>query len=163
MKTKNTFMMAIGVLLAFSLVGCATYGKIVPESVSGGTMTVAALEENWQDYNVYAAPMDAAIIFARKGEMNTLQLTNHWTKLTDQDSMLSSVRNIQAQPNLGVYRPTLWKIMGPNGRFYGYMFTAWDQEHVIMKKLGENKLLVYGMTQPPYIQEENGPGMRHGM
>ena len=158
MNSKNALIMTIGLLLALSVSGCAGYGKLVPESVSGDQMTVAVLEKNWQEYNVYAAPMSAAIIFAPKGEEKTLEVTSHWTKVTDKGELVSIVNDIEAQPDMGLYRPALWRIIGPNRGFYGYIFTAWDSEHVVIKEVSKDVMLVHGITQPPYLELENGGG-----
>jgi hypothetical protein len=159
MNSKNALIMTIGLLLVLSVSGCAGYGKLVPESVSGDQMTVAALEKNWQEYNVYAAPMAAAIIFAPKGHKKTLEVTSHWTRVTDDGELLRMVKDIEAQPDMGLYRPAMWRIMGPKGGFYGYIFTAWDSEHVVIKEVSKDVMVVYGITQPPYLELENeGPG-----
>jgi hypothetical protein len=157
MIIRNSMILAMGVLLAFFVSGCAGYGKIVPESVPGQRMTVDTLERDWQQYEVYSAPMDAAIIFAPKGDPNAIELSSHWTKLTEKSAVASTVGNIETQPVLmGLYRPTLYVIRGQNGGFYGYMFTAWDQLQPVLKQVGPNSLSIYGITQPPYLQFEGG-------
>ena len=163
MNTKNALIMAIGVLLALSVSGCAGHGKLVPESVSGNQMTVATLEKDWREYNVYAAPMSAAIIFAPRAHKKTLEVTGEWTTVTDKGKMVSIVNDIESQPDMGLYRPALWRIMGPKGGFYGYIFTAWDREHVEINQAGKDVMLVQGITQPPYLELENeGPGNGDG-
>jgi hypothetical protein len=153
---KSLILMVIGTLLSLFMSGCAGYGKIAPESVSGEKMTVAALVSNWQDYNVYAAPMDAALVFAPKGDKNTLEFANQWIKVTDKEFLVSSARNIEAQPSTIMFRPTLWRIIGPNGDFYGYIFTAWDQQGVVLREVNKNTLFVYNILQPPYLEEAPG-------
>jgi hypothetical protein len=159
MIIRNSMILAMDVLLAFFVSGCAGYGKIVPESVPGQRMTVDTLQRDWQQYEVYSAPMDAAIIFAPKGNPKTIELGSHWTKLTDKSDVVSTVENIEAQSVfMGVYRPTLYAILGQNGGFYGYMFTAWDQQQPVLKQVGPNTLFIYGITQPPYLQFEGAGG-----
>jgi hypothetical protein len=159
MITRNSMIPAMGVLLAFFVSGCAGYGRLVPESVPGQRMTVATLQRDWQQYEVYSAPMDAAIIFAPKGDPKTIQLGSEWSKVTDKSGVVSTVENIEGQPVLmGVYRPALYTILGQNGGFYGYMFTAWDQLQPVLKQVAPNTLLIYGITQPPYLQVEGAGG-----
>jgi hypothetical protein len=160
MNSKNALIMTIGLLLALSVSGCAGYGKLVPEFVSGDQMTVAALEKNWQEYNVYAAPMAAAIIFAPKGSKKTLEVTSLWTTIKEKEKMIRIVNDIEAQPDMGLYRPALWRIMGPKGGLYGYIFTAWDREGAVIKQVDKDVMVISGITQPPYLEVGNAPDFK---
>jgi hypothetical protein len=160
MSSVKALIIAMGCFIVFSVSGCAGYGKIAQEPVSGEKkMTVPALVKDWQNYNVYAAPMDAALVFAPKGDKNTLEFAGQWFKVTDKEFLVSSARNIEAQPYTNMFRPTLYEIIGPNGGFYGYMYTAWDRPHVVLKEVSENTLFVYNIFQPPYMEQAPG-GLR---
>jgi hypothetical protein len=44
--------------------------------------------------------------------------------------------------------PIVWRILGPDDQFYGYMYTAWD--HVLIKEVDNKTLWVDDIPMPRF-------------
>lgn len=157
MKKINLLIGAF-VLVAFLASGCAgtQYGKLrLPEKTDA--VTIQGLQKNWQDYEVYYAGVHAAhpsaVMFDRRDDDRVI-MTERWFKMKDKELLDDVIDSIQRQLSFAGYYPRLWKIIGPEGHLYGYMFTSWD--HATMKAADEKSLFVNDLPMPPYIAI--GPG-----
>jgi hypothetical protein len=66
---------------------------------------------------------------------------------------------IKWQLPIGVFYPRLFKVIGPDGHLYGYMFTSWD--HAVMRAVDEKTLFVNELPMPPYLAiDGKGPASR---
>jgi len=143
----------IFLLFAILASGCALtgYGKL---QVVGKTevMTVETLKENWQNYEVYYAGVHAAhpsaVMFERKDDDGVI-VTDRWFKVKNKEMLDELIYYIQTELPYAGYYPRLWRINGPEGDLYGFMFTSWD--HAVMKMVGEKTLLVHDIPMPPYL------------
>ena len=152
MDTKNRMLLAgVGLILVLCFAGCTSYGKMVNASMEGDKTTVWDLEKNFQDYDVLYTGVDVAqpygIMFHEKGDQRKLVVSKEWVPVKDQSTLKNMVEwmNIEYKDE----NPTLSRILGPDGHFYGYMYTPFVE--VTLKKLGENELFVYDI-QPPTIR-----------
>lgn len=139
----------IGVLVT----GCAftQYGKMrVAEKAD--LVTVQSLQKNWQEYELYYAGLDpgnpSAVLFDRKDDERSLT-SGRWFKVNSKEMLDDLIDSIQRQLPIGIYYPRLWKVFGPDGHLYGYMFTSWD--NAVMKSVDEKTLFVYDLPMPPYL------------
>ena len=160
MKMKKYIFPAITVLvLAFFISGCAwiqRYGKIRPQPDSTEKMTPQALYDNRDDYNIYYAGYygnvsikhPSAVMFDPKGDDRVLK-GDRWTKVTNDKWLARLIRSIEIQESVGGPDPKLWRILGPDDQFYGYMFSGWD--HVVMKVVDDRTMLVYDIPVPGYL------------
>ncbi len=110
-------------------------------------MQIEALVENWRDYDVYYAGPSigsaSAVIFDLKGDKRSLQLKN-WYPVHDQEVLQDLVRWLSA--NI-MFEPTLYELTGPNGEFFGYVFTPWS--HVFTKLIAPDTLWVEDIPISP--------------
>jgi hypothetical protein len=152
------------VILAGLLVsGCAVarYGKLqMPERTEA--VTVETLVRDWEGYEIYYAGLHSghpsAVLFERKDDDRGF-MTERWFKVRNKDMLDDLVDSIQRQLPISGYYPRLWKVMGPEGYLYGYMFTAWD--HAVMKAVDERTLFVNDLPMPPYLMiDGDGPSFR---
>jgi hypothetical protein len=143
--------------------GCAStqYGKLrMPDRTD--PVTVETLLKNWKDYELYYAGLHAghpsAVLFDRKDDDRGFN-TERWFKVDNKELLNELIDNIERQLPIGVYYPRLWKIIGPDGHLYGYMFTSWD--HAVMRAVDGKTLFVNDLPLPPYL-DVNGkdPGVR---
>jgi hypothetical protein len=141
--------------------GCAgtQYGKLSLQEKTDA-VTIQTLQKNWQDYIVYYAGLDAgnpsAVMFDRKDDDRVIT-TERWYNVKNKALLDDLIDSIQRQSPFAGYYPRLWKICGPDGYLYGYMFTSWDQAATVMKSVNEKTLLVYDLPLPPYLAI-GGPG-----
>ena len=155
METKRVVPLVMGVLFAFSVLGCASYGNLsYIEPGPGEKVTLSSLVDRSQDYNVYVGTLDSALMFAFKDRKRHIAPASYWDTVEGKKELEKIATEISSQPSVGIYYPRLWKILGPDGHLYGYMYTAWD--HVDMSKVNKNTLFVDDMRPPPYIEMGSG-------
>ena len=160
---KYIYLIAIGAVSLLLMSGCyglKNYGKLSAQSRTAEKMTIQELEENWQDYTIYYAGVNpgfpTAIMFDPKGDDRVLK-GDRWTKVTNDIRLAKLIRSIEIQESLGGTDSKLWRILGPNDQFYGYMFSGWG--HVVMKEVDDRTMLVYDMSQPGSLNSPlNMPG-----
>lgn len=159
---KNSLLIVAFVLVAFLASGCAgIQGGQLRLTEKADAVTVQTLVKNWQDYEVYYAGLHAghpsAVMFDPKGGDRVI-LTERWFKMKDKELLDDVIDSIQRQLSFAGYYPRLWKVIGPDGDLYGYMFTSWD--HASMRLTGEKTLFVNDLPMPPYIAIGPGLGFR---
>jgi len=123
-----------GVLLAMLVVPQAAigghYGKLEPATSGGDKMSIGMLQKDWQDYTVYYVGVDIstalAAVFWPKSQPKTLT-GDRWTEVKDQDKVARLIRVIHGRNNIPGQWARLWKILGPDGDVYGYMYSDWHR------------------------------------
>ena len=158
---KYSYAAAIGILLMLLVAGCSglmSYGKLRPAYGPGEALTIQDLTRNWRDYNVYYAALHAgvsidhpsAVMFDPKNDDRTVNFSR-WAKVESEETLAKLIDSIQTQPPVGGYYARLWKLLGPDGQLYGYLFTPWD--HVVAKVREPGTMLVYDIPLPPYLAQ----------
>ena len=156
MKSKNFLYSSLVVVVLVSLIyGCAQlkgYGKIRVLSRHEEKVSLQELETNWQDYTIYYAGLSvdtaAAIMFDPKNDDKTLT-GDKWIKIEDKETLSALIGWIK---NYIQFDPRLWRIVGPDDQFYGYLFFAWG--HVVIKSINDTTMYVYDVLSPLYIDDE---------
>jgi hypothetical protein len=115
-------------------------------------MRVDTLVETWDQYRVLYAgyrPADpsAILFYPRDGDRGFR--ADDWREIRDGRRLAHFVSWMQAT---SYWPPRLWRVLGPQGRFFGYMYTAWD--HAVMKAVDETTLYLYDIPFPPDPDEE---------
>ncbi|NVM25759.1 MAG: hypothetical protein HWN70_07570 [Desulfobacterales bacterium] len=143
---KYVHLAMLGLVWVFLLSGCSGYGKLRPHAREGMRVGVEELKENWSDYIIHYAEgyggKPAAIMFDPK-EGNKTLVCKKWIKVDDKETLLELLEWIQQSVR---YTPRLWRILGPDDEFYGYMLSTRD--HVVMKVIGDNTMYVYDLDPP---------------
>ena len=102
------------------------YGKLVLVSRGADQMSIGMLQKDWQDYTVYYVGVDIstalATVFWPKSQAKTLT-GDRWTEVKDQDKVARLIRVIHSRSNIPGRWARLWKILGPDGDVYGYMYS----------------------------------------
>ncbi|MBN2126671.1 MAG: hypothetical protein JW821_20390 [Deltaproteobacteria bacterium] len=156
-RKRTTGWIAAGLLIALLAGGCAVfsgYGKLRLASEQGDPLTIEALMDNREEYNIayagYYSFDPAAILFHPKNSDRAFQ-ADRWIPVEDRRTLSLLVSRMR----MNLYRaPHLWRILGPRDRFFGYMYTSWD--HVAMKAVDERTLHLYDILFPPQPDDE-GP------
>ena len=164
-KGKNLYLTFIVFVLIFLISGClSNYGKLRQQSRDVDRVTIQYLEENWNDYIIYYAGYygslsinhPSAVMFDPRNDKKEL-VGDKWTMVKDERTLSELINSIHSQQPAGGLYPRLWKIVGPDQQFYGYLFTAWD--HAVTKVINDTKMWVYDLPSPPYLSID-GDGER---
>jgi hypothetical protein len=158
---KYLYPVMINLGLIFLISGCSSlksYGKLGLQYGHGKKVTIQELKENWQDYIVYYAGLSienpSAIMFDPKEDKRKLEMHEWWVQVKDQEKLSELILWIQADIQ---FEPLIWRILGPDDKFYGFMYTAWT--HVLIKVVDDNTMWVDDLSYPPYLYY-NGDGER---
>jgi hypothetical protein len=141
-------------LIALFISSCAswsnTYGKlrILPESQNG--VTIQNLIDKWNDYNIYYSdkyegynPRAAlGIMFDPKNNETTL-VGDRWKKVKDQKDLIEMTQWIYSNTQ---YEPWLNEILGPDGKFYGYLYYSYG--FATLKVVDDKTMYVFNLEEP---------------
>ena len=149
---KVALFFAVIMFLASGCTGLKNYGTL---DGATGKITIKDLIENWENYSIYYAGLavdnPSAVMFDAKIEGRRITC-DKWVPVTKKSVLVSIVKWLDANIN---YLPELWRIVGPNGRPFGYMYTYW--ESVELKAIDDKTLWVGDLPLPPF---DYGPGVR---
>lgn len=155
---KKYIFLTISFILLLIIFGCASlqenYGrvKIVPKS--DGNVTIQDLIDKRDHYSIFYAGRDdrfpLGVIFDPKNNDTTLT-GDRWKNVED-SKMLEKIME-RIEPNTGYY-PWLKEILGPDGRFYGYLYHSFGP--VVFKRLDDKKMYAFDLEDP---NDRDGPGM----
>lgn len=147
----------IFVILILGLIffGCVSwqenYGrvKIIPKSY--GNVTIQDLIDKWDDYNIYYsdgyygednARSALGIMFDPK-DNDTMLVGDMWHPIRDKKTLIEATKWIFPTTQ---YEPWLNEILGPEGKFYGYLYYSYGG--VVLKKIDNNKIYVLDLEKP---------------
>ena len=140
----------ITIISAIIITGCSGYGKLLIESKNEAELTIEKLIKNSDDYDVHYFGLGekfvSGIIFDPKKDNKKLLPSDLWVEINEQTTISDIVKRIKGS-DFPSFIPTLYKIVGPDGVFYGYLFTGWF--HIVLKKIDDDTLSVYGLDDPP--------------
>jgi ABC-type sugar transport system substrate-binding protein len=129
MNRRHRWVTASILVLLAVVAGCAgVYDNLVP--ADKGQMTVETLVNNYQNYNVYYLgnfSIPYAVLFDPKEDGKTVKVGDRWEKVPSQDTASKQVGQISTLIGRGVNMPRLWKLVGPDGSLFGYVYTAATQ------------------------------------
>jgi len=146
-------------LIALIISGCASwqknYGKlkILPESQN--EVTIQDLIDKWGYYNIYYSdkyegysPRAAlGIMFDPKNTETTL-VGDRWKKVRDQKDLIEMTQWIYSNTQ---YEPWLNEVLGPDGKFYGYLYYSYGL--VTLKVIDDKTMYVFNLEE---LREEGG-------
>jgi hypothetical protein len=132
-------------LIAIVITGCASwqmnYGKLKYLSKSESEMIIRDLIDKWEEFDIYYAdsgtPFSVGIMFDPKNN-DTALVGDMWKKVMDKETFLETVKWIK-------HDRLLKEILGPDGRFYGYIYNSYG--HVTLKMIDDNKMYVFNLEQ----------------
>ena len=120
--------------------GCANYGAV---KTAGHEMTLETLVNNWEDYTVSWTGLSrgepTALMFDPKGG-DTKLVGDHWYRVESKEALAELITRLKEND---VYYPIVWRMIGPDGQFYGYLYSGWRR--TVVKPVDEKTVLVYGV------------------
>jgi len=154
---KLSHVTIITIISAIIIIGCSGYGKLLIESKNEAGVTIDELIENSDDYGIHhfghGEKFVSGIIFDPKKDNKKLLPGDRWVRIDEQTTISDIVKRIKGS-DFPRFVPTLYKIVGPDGVFYGYLFTGWS--HIVLKKIDDDTLSVYGLDDPPEYLDIKG-------
>ena len=147
-------------LIALIISSCASwqknYGKLRILPQGRNEVTIQDLIDKWNDYNIYYSDnyeesnvrTPLGIMFDPKNNDTTL-VGDRWYKVRDQKTLIELTKWIYPTTQ---YEPWLNEILGPDGRFYGYLYYSYG--FVTLKMVDDKTMYVFGLEDPH--QEEYG-------
>jgi hypothetical protein len=141
-------------LIALIIFSCASlqknYGKLRIIHKSQNEVTIQNLIDKWNDYNIYYSdiyegynPRAAlGIMFDPKNNDTTLA-GDGWKKVGDQKTLIEMTKWIYLNTQ---YEPWLNEILGPDGRFYGYLYYSYGP--VVLKVVDDKTMYVFNLEEP---------------
>jgi len=148
------------ILLAVFVSGCASWqnnhGNIRTLKETQNGVTIQDLLDKWDDYNVYYSDhydgynirSPLGIMFDPKNNDTTL-VGDRWKKVRDQKDLIVMTKWIYPTTQ---YEPWLNEILGPDGRFYGYLYYSYG--FVTLKVVDDKTMYVFNLEDP----REEGDG-----
>jgi hypothetical protein len=154
-SNKYLYVILIGVMIVFLFSGCASiipgYGKLWPQPMRGERVAIEQLVENWGDYVIHYAGLNvgnpAGIMFDPKDDDRTLT-GDKWIKVEDKETLSELIGWMKSYTE---YYPRIWRILGPNNEFFGYLFYPSYRmyaDNVVIKVIDDKTMYVYDVESP---------------
>ncbi len=145
---RKISFLAVSLLLIFSFLSCSeNYGRLIAQWGPLNEKTIRDLAGDWNNYFVYYAgpssTFPSAVMFDPKKDKRKL-VPDKWLPVKYRGQLDEIVTWLEFKP---VFRPVLFRILGPNGKPYGYLYT--HKPDVLFKATGDNTLWVSDMPVPP--------------
>jgi len=159
METIKKYIFLSVLLIVLIISGCVSwqknYGKLKIIPNGQNHLTIQNLIDKWDDYNIYYSDQYAGfsvrsplgIMFDPKNN-DTMLVGDRWKKVSDQKTLIEMTQWIYMTTQ---YEPWLNEILGPDGRFYGYLYYSYGV--VTLKVVGDKKMYIFNLEEPP---EEGG-------
>ena len=152
---KSIFVIAVSLGL---MAGCAVLKNRGTLTSATGKVTINDLIENWQDYRIYYAGLavdnPSAIMFDTKIEGRRIT-SDKWVPVTEKSVAVSVVGWLNNNVN---YPSELWKINGPKGKLFGYIYSYWGT--VEIKGIDDKTIWMGDLPLPP--TDRLAAGVDHG-
>jgi len=163
MQINKVFRLLSVILLAIIVFGCASwqknYGKLRILTESKNEVTIQDLIDKWDDYNIFYSDnyeesnvrTPLGIMFDPKNN-DTKLVGDRWYKVADQKTLIELTKWIYPTTQ---YEPWLNEILGPDGRFYGYLYYSYG--FVTLKMVGDKMMYVFNLEEPHHEEGDGEP------
>ena len=148
----NKCFFALLIIFVALIFGCSAvfgnYGRIKELPRIEDQVTIQHLIDTWEDYDVYYAGLNVksplGIMFDPKNN-NTTLVGDRWKKVEDQKT-LNTINSWLHVNNEYEYEPKLREILGPDGKFYGYLYHL--KVPAVFKQIDDGTLYAYDLEYP---------------
>ena len=150
-KFLSVFLVASFIYSCVSL--SKNYGrlKIISKiSKSQNESTIQDLIDKWEDYDIYYSDKyegynvhrPLGIMFDPKNN-DTKLVGDRWKKVKSQKDLIEMTQWIYANTH---FEPWLNEILGPDGRFYGYLYYSYGP--VTLRVVDDKTMYVFNLDEP---------------
>ncbi len=137
--------------------GCAWFqsaGYLKKIRLDPTSEELAFLVDRWEEFHVYyTGPRKenpSAVLFDPRGDELTV-IAEGWMAVKDREVLEVVMDALASNPR---FPPSLYKLLGPEGKEYGYIYTA--VFHVYTRKIAPATLWVEDIPTPPFIVVKTG-------
>jgi hypothetical protein len=158
---SSAYRTALIITMLLLVCGCAHYGRLKIHKQAESGALLRELSADAQHYTVHyhggSEKIVSGILFDPKNDAKTIHAAGPlWQPLLPTQNVADIIDNI-AMGDFPGYLPNLYEILGPEGDFYGYLYTGWF--HLVIKPVDPQTVKVYGLRGPPQYENET-PGKR---
>ncbi len=149
-KYKFLSVFWVAIIISSCALWSKNYGKlrIIPKSQN--EVTIQDLIDKWEDYNIYYSDKyegynvhrPLGIMFDPKNNDTTL-VGDRWKKVENQKDLIVMTKWIYANTH---YEPWLNEILGPDGKFYGYLYYSYG--FATIKVIDDKTMYVFNLDEP---------------
>jgi hypothetical protein len=145
---KYRYLNVLLFVLIFS--GCVStknnWGELKRLPKNPQEVNLQNLIDQWEDYHIYYAGLGVrsplGVMFDPKNN-DTILVGDEWKKVTDQKDLVEITQWISAHTQR---EPWLNKILGSDGRFYGYLYYSYGP--VALEQIARRKIYVFNLEEP---------------
>jgi hypothetical protein len=163
-KKMKTYRFLSVFLMAFIISGCApwlkNYGTIRMIPKSQNKVTIQNLIDTWENYNVYYSavydgydPRQALGVMFDPKNNETKLVGNRWKKIKNKKDLIAATQWIHSNTR---HDPWLNEILGPDGKFYGYLYYSYGS--VTLKVVDDKTMYVFNLEDL-----RDGPEPKHSI
>ena len=154
-RNRYIYVALIGVMVIFLFSGCASmltgYGKLRPQPMRSQEISIEDLKEEWEDYVIHYAGLSvgtpAGIMFDPKDDDRTLK-GDKWVKVEDKETLSELIGWMKTYTE---FNPQIWRILGPDNEFFGYLFYPsyiMHADKVVIRVIDDKTMYVYDVESP---------------
>ena len=138
------------VLILFFTFGCSGSGRLALLTEYKDGLTINALQENWEAYVIYHSgsdPSDATVVIFDliQDDKRIAVPESDWTKIQDEKTLSDVIKWVKDTK----FFPRLYQIQGPDGSFYGYVYSAWESEDSVSFRATDDSTLKIRLREIP--------------
>jgi len=130
--------------------------------MKGNKVTIEMLEKKWEDYVIRYAGLSvgnpAGIMFDPRNDMRTLT-GDKWIKVEDKDTLSELIGWMKTYTE---FNPQIWRILGPDNEFFGYLFYPAYLMHadkIVIRAVDDTTMYIYDVESPRLQTRKSFPGM----
>jgi hypothetical protein len=155
MKHRHHKFITIGLIaILLAIAGCSSHGYLSRNRGEQDTR-LADLVANSDQYTVHyhgnSEQLVSGILFDPGGDGKSIRPDGVlWQEVNDPETIAFVIDNIR-QGDYHHSFPRLYRVNGPNGDLYGFLFTGWS--YMVIKPVDDHTLRVFGLKGPPEYED----------
>lgn len=148
-------LLALAVIGFHLLAGCAGYGSARYQRHDPELLN--RLMVDFDNYHVFYSGMSevfpSGLIFDPNGDGNIIDRKG-WEHVENRALAEKLVGNLQGYQD---YPARLYTLIGEDGQMYGYLYTAYYQNHIVVRQVAKGRIRVLEMHEAPHLKyDQNG-------
>ena len=147
--SRYRFLLVLTIL--FFVSGCSNYGRLKFQNKTESDALLQELSANSQQYTIHyhgnSEKIVSGILFDPKDDHKTIKPEGMLWKTTESPQTVADIIDSIRRGDFPGYFPSLYKIVGPEGIFFGYLYTGWS--YLVVKPVDPDTVRVYGLRGPP--------------
>jgi len=157
--SRYRFLLVLTIL--FFVSGCSNYGKLKFQKKAESDALLAELSTNSQHYTIHyhgnSEKIVSGILFDPKDDHKTIRPEGMLWKQTESQQTVADIIDAIRGGDFPGYFPSLYKIVGPDGIFFGYLYTGWSR--LVINPVDPDTVRVYGLRGPPEYESIGSGGV----